>query len=226
MVEFGLKLLDNRVSEWSAYYIDYEKLKALLKKSIEAEKKRKELEKKDPDRAAKVVAESEAEHLAATSISQSTSVDSLKAFGEDGEADDQASITTFASSKDRSGGWTYGGETTTLLPRKWESERLDSQIQKVCPYGTQSERPIPVAYKRMESSGLGEAGPSSTTLQTSDSSTSLAQRTFSYFTRSRYYTERLQMALVQCDKKKKRFDERLDKEVSSNKSNNYASGTF
>jgi hypothetical protein len=30
MVEFGLKLQDNKVSEWSQYYIDYEKLKGIL----------------------------------------------------------------------------------------------------------------------------------------------------------------------------------------------------
>mmetsp|Transcript_16374 Transcript_16374/g.29704 ORF Transcript_16374/g.29704 Transcript_16374/m.29704 type:complete len:872 (-) Transcript_16374:91-2706(-) len=33
MVEFGLKLEDNKVDEWSSQYIDYEKLKAVLKRA-------------------------------------------------------------------------------------------------------------------------------------------------------------------------------------------------
>ena len=33
MVEFGLKLEDNKVSEWSDHYLDYEGLKKILKKA-------------------------------------------------------------------------------------------------------------------------------------------------------------------------------------------------
>ena len=33
MVEFGLKLEDNKVDKWSPHYIDYEKLKAILKRA-------------------------------------------------------------------------------------------------------------------------------------------------------------------------------------------------
>ena len=32
MVEFGLKLEDNKVSKWGSHYLDYERLKSLLKK--------------------------------------------------------------------------------------------------------------------------------------------------------------------------------------------------
>jgi len=39
MVEFGLKLEDNKVSEWSDSYINYERLKAILKKAKAAQKK-------------------------------------------------------------------------------------------------------------------------------------------------------------------------------------------
>jgi len=39
MVEFGLKLEDNKVAEWSDRYIDYEKLKSLLKKAKGAAEK-------------------------------------------------------------------------------------------------------------------------------------------------------------------------------------------
>jgi len=41
MVEFGLKLQDNKVREWSDKYIDYEKLKRLLQ--IAKERKRHEI---------------------------------------------------------------------------------------------------------------------------------------------------------------------------------------
>lgn len=49
MVEFGLKLEDNRVSEWADKYIDYNKLKLLIEKLSELIKKRKELEKRNPN---------------------------------------------------------------------------------------------------------------------------------------------------------------------------------
>jgi hypothetical protein len=78
MVEFGLKLLDNRVSDWSSFYIDYDKLKALLKKAKDAEKKRKELEKKDPVLARHVKqAYDEERKNAPTALSRSTSATSL-----------------------------------------------------------------------------------------------------------------------------------------------------
>ena len=55
MVEFGLKLEDNKVSEWSEFYIDYDKLKACLKKAKATEKKYKDLAKKRPVDAAKII---------------------------------------------------------------------------------------------------------------------------------------------------------------------------
>ena len=48
MVEFGLKLDDNKVEEWSDKYIDYEALKKLIKKAKKASAIRAALEKKDP----------------------------------------------------------------------------------------------------------------------------------------------------------------------------------
>ena len=38
MVEFGLKLSDNKVSKWGDKYLDYERLKLLLKKAKAAMK--------------------------------------------------------------------------------------------------------------------------------------------------------------------------------------------
>jgi hypothetical protein len=54
MVEFGLKLDDNKVSEWSDYYIDYEALKKLLKKSNASEKRYHELSAKDPSESKRI----------------------------------------------------------------------------------------------------------------------------------------------------------------------------
>ena len=56
MVEFGLKLEDNKVDEWSDKYIDYEALKKILKKASSAIKKRDELIKRKPDLAAEIIA--------------------------------------------------------------------------------------------------------------------------------------------------------------------------
>ena len=54
MVDFGLKLEDNKVAEWSNDYMNYEKLKALLKKAKQAAEKLATAEKKTPDLAARV----------------------------------------------------------------------------------------------------------------------------------------------------------------------------
>eukprot|EP00804_Cyclotella_cryptica_P023799 CCRYP_011181-RD/>CCRYP_011181-RD protein AED:0.08 eAED:0.08 QI:408/1/1/1/0.9/0.72/11/3644/212 len=48
MVEFGLKLEDNKVEQWSDKYIDYEKLKSILKKAKAAHNHVEELKKKLP----------------------------------------------------------------------------------------------------------------------------------------------------------------------------------
>ena len=55
MVEFGLKLEDNKVAEWSEYYINYDKLKAFLKKAKSAQKKYDEQAMKRPEDAKKVL---------------------------------------------------------------------------------------------------------------------------------------------------------------------------
>jgi hypothetical protein len=49
MVEFGLKLDDNKVSEWSDHYLNYGKLKAILKKAKAAQKSYEEQAKKRPE---------------------------------------------------------------------------------------------------------------------------------------------------------------------------------
>ena len=51
MVEFGLKLEDNKVSEWGEHYLDYEGLKKILKKAKRAEKKYEETCDESPSEA-------------------------------------------------------------------------------------------------------------------------------------------------------------------------------
>ena len=57
MVEFGLKLEDNKVSEWSDKYIDYEALKTILKKAAAAVKRNEELMKRYPQLAEAIAKE-------------------------------------------------------------------------------------------------------------------------------------------------------------------------
>ena len=55
MVEFGLKLDDNKVSEWNEHYIQYEKLKSILVRANTHVKKLQEYQTKRPDATATMV---------------------------------------------------------------------------------------------------------------------------------------------------------------------------
>ncbi len=55
MVEFGLKLDDNKVSEWNEHYIQYEKLKAILVRARANVKKLEDYQTKRPDATAVIV---------------------------------------------------------------------------------------------------------------------------------------------------------------------------
>ena len=92
MVEFGLKLADNKVSEWSDHYIDYETLKILLDELNDSVKQLDELESKSPSLASKlrnnflaITRQEEAEENEFTKLidkkekSYSTDIHSLKA---------------------------------------------------------------------------------------------------------------------------------------------------
>lgn len=54
MVEFGLKLQDNQVAEWSRHYIDYEALKKILKQVKQAIQRYEEQAKKKPELAKEI----------------------------------------------------------------------------------------------------------------------------------------------------------------------------
>lgn len=81
MVEFGLKLEDNKVSEWSEHYIDYESLKKILKKAKAAEKKYRELSEKSPTEAKAITQrfriEQKEENRNVSSLTTSASAGSL-----------------------------------------------------------------------------------------------------------------------------------------------------
>ncbi len=66
MVEFGLKLEDNKVQEWSDKYINYEQLKKLIKSAKKAADARKDLDKRHPTLAAEVRAKQAAEQVKST----------------------------------------------------------------------------------------------------------------------------------------------------------------
>ena len=54
MVEFGLKLTDNKVEEWAHAYINYEALKGLIAAAKKAERARDELEARNASLAAEI----------------------------------------------------------------------------------------------------------------------------------------------------------------------------
>ena len=54
MVEFGLKLEDNKVAEWREHYIQYEKLKQILKRAAAAAARYRDLEARNPTEAAQI----------------------------------------------------------------------------------------------------------------------------------------------------------------------------
>ena len=55
MVEFGLKLDDNKVSEWNEHYIQYEKLKSILVRASTSVKKLEEYKTKRPESTAALI---------------------------------------------------------------------------------------------------------------------------------------------------------------------------
>jgi hypothetical protein len=69
MVEFGLKLEDNKNAEWSEKYIDYERLKKLLKNAKKAADAREELAKRHPGRANEIQSSFERDRQAVASSS-------------------------------------------------------------------------------------------------------------------------------------------------------------
>lgn len=83
MVEFGLKLEDNKVSEWAQYYIDYEALKKILKNAKNAENKKNDMVKKNPPLAGRIIqahANGEINYLTSLSSNEDFSRESSRAL--------------------------------------------------------------------------------------------------------------------------------------------------
>lgn len=95
MVEFGLKLEDNKVAEWALHYIDYARLKLYIKKAKKAAEAYEALEKRRPEVAAEVKAAYDAgipyssasgrNSTTASALSLSKAADDAGAGGESGD---------------------------------------------------------------------------------------------------------------------------------------------
>lgn len=95
MVEFGLKLEDNKVDEWAEHYIDYEKLKTILGKLKSAIKKKDEMYNRKPDLAKEVEAAFEANVLEGDSsvvLSERLSFSSATNLADESKPSDEADL--------------------------------------------------------------------------------------------------------------------------------------
>ena len=106
MVEFGLKLEDNKVSEWSEKYLNYEKLKAILKKAKAAQKNYEEQAKKRPEDADIILSAHKAGDLQFVTTTPSHSTVDLKLMGEKDETSE------------------IPNERTSLIKGSWNSAPL------------------------------------------------------------------------------------------------------
>eukprot|EP00546_Thalassionema_frauenfeldii_P015736 CAMPEP_0178913190 /NCGR_PEP_ID=MMETSP0786-20121207/10702_1 /TAXON_ID=186022 /ORGANISM="Thalassionema frauenfeldii, Strain CCMP 1798" /LENGTH=815 /DNA_ID=CAMNT_0020585899 /DNA_START=80 /DNA_END=2527 /DNA_ORIENTATION=+ len=140
MVEFGLKLEDNKVADWAEYYIDYEKLKAILDRLKTAIERKAKLAKQKPEfaRDIQVARETEEHSLDDNNeeinqesklppITQEFPVTNLAAVEEKKQLLQEAGISSIAS---------YGSTTTPLKriismenllhPKRFESKFKDA----------------------------------------------------------------------------------------------------
>jgi hypothetical protein len=154
MVEFGLKLEDNKVEEWSDKYIDYEKLKKLIKKAKEKAENRAELERRNPPAAADIIAKYENDkfqnstHDSNSALDKASELGSLGADGSPDEAStgekvlllhteglDDVSVSKYASngsvSKYASNGSSHKYGSFENLPRNNSSTSLASFLKGV-----------------------------------------------------------------------------------------------
>lgn len=106
MVEFGLKLADNKVEEWAHAYIDYEALKRLIVAAQKAEKVRDELEAKNRSLAEEIrikIGNEEASNAIHTDSEQKLEDLSLPRF--DGDESETVSLLSYPDANSHH----YGG---------------------------------------------------------------------------------------------------------------------
>jgi len=125
MVEFGLKLEDNKVADWADKYIDYDKLKEILRLAKNAMKKRDEIMMRKPDLAAAIeTAFKEGPSLAffspQPSFSSLTNLDVISESPEVDEASNREGDQAISSRRDESAALIdrsrqmYGSEASLL----------------------------------------------------------------------------------------------------------------
>lgn len=100
MVEFGLKLDDNKVSEWSEFYLDYDKLKAVLKKAKASKKKYDDQAKKRPEDASKILTAHQLGNKEHVTITPSGSTANLASLGHKALSREDTMESTFGGDDD------------------------------------------------------------------------------------------------------------------------------
>eukprot|EP00934_Nitzschia_sp_Nitz4_P000939 Nitzschia sp. Nitz4//scaffold98_size77359//32605//35181//NITZ4_005548-RA/size77359-processed-gene-0.16-mRNA-1//1//CDS//3329560757//939//frame0 len=116
MVEFGLKLEDNKVAEWNEYYMDYDKLKAILKKAKAALKKYDDQAKRRPEEAARIEEEyRNSSHQSLKELAENEEITGLPPRPPVGQADESK----YPAS-----------ETSALLPKTDSGSSLTSASQR------------------------------------------------------------------------------------------------
>ena len=89
MVEFGLKLDDNKVSEWSELYLDYEALKKILKTAKKSQKKYEELCQQNPIEAEAVTKAFRSGDITHVTIDSSSSIQDFSNMAKVGQGKGQ-----------------------------------------------------------------------------------------------------------------------------------------
>lgn len=141
MVEFGLKLEDNKVAEWSDHYIRYEKLKNLLKKCKPAVERYNQLYAEQPEIAAKIEAafrqgwptpQPSKENLAAASGSSSPPGETSSLVGESPGSDYGSDLppSETSSAISRAIGKAASGVTDYFSKKSYERLLRDALTEK------------------------------------------------------------------------------------------------
>lgn len=110
MVEFGLKLTDNKVEEWAHAYINYEALKGLIAAAKKAERARDELEARNASLAAEIKVQ-----VATSNSSNYLNVDSDSKFDDLSYADESETQSLISFSEPNSAHGGGGGAVAGVI---------------------------------------------------------------------------------------------------------------
>ena len=203
MVEFGLKLEDNKVSEWGEHYLDYEGLKKILKKAKKLQQKYEELCSENPDLAKTVTTE-----YRTGAANPTTSSDCSKL--ERGSTKHKNTIQDNVIDEDEEDGQSqlmYSTERTALLKRKsrstddtllLEAEAVEKQQRRQ--QQQQQQNTSSILRKSISNLSLSVFA-----VGASVSATSIMKKE----SKSTICTKKLRNALVDIDEQTKVFDKAL-----------------